>query len=148
MEFFSHPEQRTVDHGAIAAGQVDEPGFHDEAAEFDQVPRALAAIDLPRTHIMPRFCGLIPVARRSVAQKRLPRCGQLLAHFAAPGFEETRYRAWPMPPSSRPLCLDQHDQRTRQFSGTQCVSSGRDHQFAELAHLAGFQLACLFLECL
>jgi|ERR1700722_6423039 len=42
-------------------------------------------------------------ARRSVARERRPCCGQLLVHFAAPGSEKTQLRAWPMPPSFRPL---------------------------------------------
>jgi len=30
------------------------------------MPRALAALDLPRAHVMPRPCGLIAVASRPV----------------------------------------------------------------------------------
>jgi hypothetical protein len=51
-----------------------------------------------------------------------------------------------MPPSSGLFCLGQHDQRTRQFIGGECVSRGGDNQFAELPHLAGFQPARLVFE--
>jgi hypothetical protein len=54
FELVGHPEQRTVDHGAIIAGQVYDPGLNDEAAEFDQMPRPLATLDLPGAHVMPR----------------------------------------------------------------------------------------------
>src|SRR5579883_2518933 len=103
LELVSHPEQRTVDNGAIIADQFHDTGFDDEATQFDKMPRALAAFDLPRTHVMPRPCGLMPVARRLVAQQRHPCSGLLLAQFAAPGFERTRLRAWPMPPSFQRL---------------------------------------------
>src|SRR5262245_33217826 len=98
LELVGHPEQRAIDGGAIIAGQFHDTGFDDEAAEFDELPRAPTALDLPCSHVMSRPCGLIPVARRSVAQERRPCCGQLLVHFAAPDFERTRPRAWPMPP--------------------------------------------------
>ena len=39
----------------------------DEAAEFDQMPRALAALDLPGAHVMPRLRRLLLIARRPVA---------------------------------------------------------------------------------
>ena len=68
LELVGHPEQRAVDDGAIVAGQVHDPGLDDEAAEFDQMPRALAALDLPGAHVMPRPRRLMPVARRPVAR--------------------------------------------------------------------------------
>ena len=52
LELVSHPKQRAVDRGAIIAGQVHDAGFDDEAAKLDEVPRALAAFDLPRAHVM------------------------------------------------------------------------------------------------
>ena len=76
LELIGHPEQRAVDHGAIIAGQVHDPGLDDEAAEFDQMPRALAAFDLPGAHVMTRPRCLMPVARRPVAPKRRLRRGQ------------------------------------------------------------------------
>ncbi len=56
LELVCHPKQRAVDHGAVVAGEVHNPGLDDEAAEFDQMPRALAALDLPIPHVMPRLC--------------------------------------------------------------------------------------------
>lgn len=102
FELLDNPYQRAEDRGAIIAGQVHDTGFNDETAQFDEVPRALAALDLPRAHVMPRLCGLMPVARRPVAPECRQRCGQLLTHFAALGFERKRPRAWPMPPVLRP----------------------------------------------
>jgi hypothetical protein len=73
FEFVGAPEQRAEDRSAVVAGQVHDSGFDDEAAEFDEMTRALAALDLPRAHVMSGFCGLMPVARRSVAQERRQR---------------------------------------------------------------------------
>src|SRR5579872_5218560 len=67
VELVSHPKQRTVDQGAVIAGQVHDPGLDDEAAEFDQMPCALAPFDLPSAHVMPRQRRLMPVARCPVA---------------------------------------------------------------------------------
>jgi hypothetical protein len=77
----------------------------------------------------------MPVARRSVAPER-PCCGQLLPHFAAPDFERTRPRAWPMPPSFRLLRLGQHDQRARQFISAERVTSA----VASAAYRSGSRL--------
>lgn len=82
VELVGRPEHRAVDHGAIIAGQVHDPGFDHEAAEFDQMPGALAALDLPSAHVMPRPLCLTPVARRLVASERHQRCGQLPEQFA------------------------------------------------------------------
>src|SRR5579863_2529191 len=76
FELVGHPEQRAVDHGAIFAGQVHDPGLDDEAAEFDQMPCALPALDLPGAHVMPRPRRLMPVARCPVAAERRQCCGQ------------------------------------------------------------------------
>src|SRR4051812_28197929 len=102
LKLVSDPEQRAVDGGAIIASQFHDAGFDDESAEFDEMPCALATCDLPSTHVMSRLCGLMPVARRPSVQERCLCCAELLVHFAAPGFERTRPRAWPMPPFFRP----------------------------------------------
>ncbi len=70
LELIGHPEQCAKDGGAIIAGQVHDTSFDNEAAQFDQMPRALAALDLPCAHVMPRPCRLMPVARGSVAPQR------------------------------------------------------------------------------
>jgi hypothetical protein len=56
FELVGHPEQRAEDDGAIIAGQVHHTSLDDETTKFDQVPRSLAALDLPCAHIMPRPC--------------------------------------------------------------------------------------------
>src|SRR6516162_8513456 len=62
FELVSAPEQRAEDRGAVVAGEVHDTCFDDETAQFDEVPRALAALDLPRAHVMPRPSGLMPIA--------------------------------------------------------------------------------------
>jgi len=101
LKLVDHPKQRAEDDGAVVAGQIDESSFHDEAAEFNEMPRALAALDLPHAHVMPCPCGLMPVARRPVAPERCQRRGQVPEQIAATAPERTRPRAWPMPPSFR-----------------------------------------------
>lgn len=70
LKLVRHPEERAENDGAIVTGQVDDAGFDDQPAEFDQMSRALAALDLPCSHIMPRLRRLMTVARHSVAPKR------------------------------------------------------------------------------
>src|ERR1700704_3782836 len=43
FELVRHPEQRTEDGGAIIAGQLYDASLDDEASEFNEMPRALAA---------------------------------------------------------------------------------------------------------
>lgn len=70
LELVGHPYQRTEDDGSVVAGEINDAGFDDETAEFDQMPRALAALDLPPSHIMSRPRCLMPVACRPVALER------------------------------------------------------------------------------
>ncbi|SMX61703.1 conserved protein of unknown function [Bradyrhizobium sp. ORS 285] len=67
LEPIGYPEQRAVNHGTVVTCQLHHASFDNEAAKLDEVPRALAALDLPRAHVMSRPCGLMPVARCSVA---------------------------------------------------------------------------------
>src|SRR6185437_6264548 len=83
LELVGDPEQCAVDHGAVVAGQFDNPGLDDETAKFNEVPRPLASLDLPRAHVMPRPCRLMAVAYRPVAPERCQCRGQLPVHFAA-----------------------------------------------------------------
>jgi len=101
VELFGHPDHRAVDHGAVVAGQVHDARLDDEAAEFDQMPRSLAALDLPCPHVMPRPLCLMPVARRPVALERRQCRGQMPEQIAATGPERTQRRASPMPLSLR-----------------------------------------------
>lgn len=66
-ELVGHPEQRAVDDGAVVAGELDDARLDHKPAEFDQMPCALAALDLPVTHVMPRPCRLIASARCLIA---------------------------------------------------------------------------------
>ena len=61
FEPVGHPKQRTEYRGAIVSGQVYDAGFNDEAAEFDETTRALAALDLPGAHVMSCSCGSVSV---------------------------------------------------------------------------------------
>jgi hypothetical protein len=86
LELIGHPKQGAENGGAVVAGQVDESGFHDEAAEFNEMPRTLATLDSPRAHVKSRPCGLVPVARHSVApERRRQRRGQVVEQIAATG---------------------------------------------------------------
>jgi len=107
FELVFHPEQRAEDDGAIIAGQVHDTSLDDEAAQFDQVPRALAALNLPYAQNMPRPCCLLTVVRRQAAPERRQCGAQLPVQFAAPGSERTRFLAWLTPPSI--FGLSQHD---------------------------------------
>ena len=51
FELVGAPKQRAVDYGTIVTGQIDEAGLNHEAAEFDEMTRALAALDLPCAHL-------------------------------------------------------------------------------------------------
>src|SRR5690606_9584397 len=98
-----YPEQRAVDHGTVVAGQVHNACLDDKPAEFDEVPRSLAALDLPCAHVMPRPLCLMPVVRRPVASKCLRYRGQPLLQIAATALERTQSRVLPMLPSLRGL---------------------------------------------
>jgi hypothetical protein len=146
LELVGDPEQRPIDHGTVIAGQIDDAGFHDEAAEFNEAPCSLAALDLPCAHVMSRPCGLVPVARRSVAQEGRPGCGQLSVQFA-PALKKRGPAPGPCLPLSGLFCLNQHDQRPRQFISAECVGSGSDHQLAKLLHFAALEVTCLVSQC-
>src|SRR5262249_36363614 len=101
FELVAHPEQRAIDRGAVVAGQFDDPGLDDETAEFDEVPRPLAALDLPCAHVSPRPCCPMTVVGRPVAPERPQRHGQVPEQIAATGPERKWPRVWTMPPSFR-----------------------------------------------
>ena len=84
FELVAHPEQRAIDLGAVVTGQFDDPGLDDQTAEFDEVPRPLAAIDLPSAHVIPRPCRLMAVAGRPVALERPQRHGQFIGQPGRP----------------------------------------------------------------
>lgn len=47
LQFRGDPEHRAVDRSAIVIGELDDAYLDDEPTEFDQMPGALAALDLP-----------------------------------------------------------------------------------------------------
>jgi hypothetical protein len=47
VELVSRPLQRAIVHGGIVVGEFDDTRLDDEATKFDQMPCALAALDLP-----------------------------------------------------------------------------------------------------
>ena len=70
LEFVGDPEQRAKDDGAVITGELHDASLDDQAAELDQMSRALTAFDLPAAHIMPRPSRLMPVAPRLVVVQR------------------------------------------------------------------------------
>lgn len=93
FELVGHPDQSAVDRGAVVAGEINDPGFDHEAAEFYQMPCALAALDLPGAHVMSCPRRLASVARRPVAVERRQRRGQALMQFGVTGPERRQPRA-------------------------------------------------------
>jgi hypothetical protein len=75
LQFVGHPEQRAVKDGAVVASEFDNARLDDEATQLDQMPRALATLDLPGAHIMTHLRRLVPMARRPVASQRRQRRG-------------------------------------------------------------------------
>ena len=65
-------QERAIERGAIIAGQFDQPSLHDQATQFDQMPRAFPALDDPIAHVCSCLPGLKPMRRRPRAPLRLP----------------------------------------------------------------------------
>jgi len=75
-EFRGRFNEQSENDGAIVAGDFDQIGLCDQPAEFDQLARALAALHLPRPHVMPRRLRLQAVPRLHRSPMRRPCCGQ------------------------------------------------------------------------
>lgn len=58
LQLGGDPEHRSVDDSAIIGGQINNACLDDESAEFDHMSGALAAIDLPRAHVIASPCRL------------------------------------------------------------------------------------------
>jgi hypothetical protein len=70
FELLSHPEQRTEMVGRIIAGLVNDPGFDDEAAEFEEVPRASSKLVLVAFGARPVICAChVAYVRRGAVGK-------------------------------------------------------------------------------
>lgn len=75
LELIGHPDECTVNDDTVIAGQVHDSSFDDESAEFDQMPRTLAALDLPGAHIMSRPRRLMPLVFGPAAPESRQRRG-------------------------------------------------------------------------
>ena len=64
LELVGKFEQPTQQGGAVVIGEIDEAGLGDEAAKFDQVMRALAALHDPGSCIEARGDGFSPSRQR------------------------------------------------------------------------------------
>ena len=70
-------EESPVEHRAIVARQIDEPGLGDETAEFDQLPRPVAPVHDPGSRVIPRLPGFRSPPRRRGPLHRRVGCPQL-----------------------------------------------------------------------
>lgn len=66
-------DQQAEDDRPIIAGQLDQIGLGNEAAEFDQLARSFTALQLPRPRVMPRPLRLKAIARLHRSPMRRPR---------------------------------------------------------------------------
>lgn len=57
-------QERAIERGAIIIGEFNQPGFHDEATQFDKMPRAFAAMHSPFAHVGSRLLCFKPIPRR------------------------------------------------------------------------------------
>ncbi|MCH4561366.1 hypothetical protein [Mesorhizobium jarvisii] len=57
----------------MVVGQINDACLDDEAAEFDQVSSALAALDLPSAHVIASPCRLLSIVGCPVALERCVR---------------------------------------------------------------------------
>lgn len=71
-------DQQAEDDRPIIAGQLDQIGLGNEAAEFDQLARSFTALHLPRTRVMPRPFRLQAVPRLNRSPMRRPRSRECL----------------------------------------------------------------------
>jgi len=62
-------EQRTVNHGTVVAGQVDQSGLRDETTKFDQLARPLPSVHNPLPHIRSSANRLKPAFRRRLSSR-------------------------------------------------------------------------------
>ena len=72
-------EKRAVEQCSIVIGKLDQPGFDDEPAEFDQMARPFPALHDPVACIVPGDGVLKPVPCRRCPFGRAPQRLQLLS---------------------------------------------------------------------
>lgn len=89
LQLGGDPENRAVDGSAIVVGQLDNACLDNETAKFDELPCALATLDLPRAHIMPSPCRLPAIVSYPVALECCEGCAEMPEQFAGIGFRKT-----------------------------------------------------------
>lgn len=82
IELVGHPEQSAVDNCAIVIAQINDAGFNDKTAEFDQMSGALAALDLPSAHVIASQSRLQAIECRPVVLNRCEGCAEMPKQFA------------------------------------------------------------------
>ena len=72
-----HPQERAVEHCAIVIGEIDQSRLHDQPAEFDELARAFASLDLPLAHSASRLRRFKPMPYYDQAPHRSLRRDQV-----------------------------------------------------------------------
>lgn len=60
-QFVGHPKEGAEEHGTVVVGEIDESRLHSQAAEFDQMARPFASLDLPIVHAGSRLRQFKPM---------------------------------------------------------------------------------------
>jgi len=99
-QFCRRLDQQPEDCGAIIVGQFDKARLGDKPAQFDQLPRALAALHLPGPRVMPRLLQCQAMAGAGRAALLIARCRQRAGQSPVrPARQKrTRRRVCAMPP--------------------------------------------------
>ena len=82
LQLGADPKQCAVDGSAIIFGELNNACLDDKATEFDQMPGALAPLDLPGAHVIASLCRLPAVAGCPVALERRECCAEIPEQLA------------------------------------------------------------------
>ena len=82
LELAGDPKHRAVNDGAIIICQLDDACLDDETAKFDELPCALATLDLPGAHVIASQSRLPAIVSRPVALERREGCAEIPEQFA------------------------------------------------------------------
>ena len=74
FQYVGQFEERSVEDGAVIAGEFDQTGFLHETAEFDQMSSTFAAFHDPFPRIGAHTLRLKPMSGRSRPFKCIPSC--------------------------------------------------------------------------
>lgn len=91
-------DQQPQNDRPIVAGKLNQIGLGDEAAEFDQLTRTVAALHLPFPRVMPRRLSLKSVASLYRPPVRAPCCSQRFYEHRRRYRERRRRRFCATPP--------------------------------------------------